>query len=176
MSRVAIPSCDIHRRPLLRWDSDLQVICTIKSRIRMCVCIWGLVVVCRVERACINRYYTSSISSPNCLGIPQRIRSSITNRCSSRSRARSRARIARTSTNAEGGKQPRELINAQGPPRSRMGTWYEEYWTQRETGLASSTSNPPTPSAPPGTASPLLIPIPSLRPVPLKRSMPSNSP
>ena len=37
MSRVAIQPCDIHRRPLLCWDTDLQAICTIKSWIRMCV-------------------------------------------------------------------------------------------------------------------------------------------
>jgi hypothetical protein len=48
MSRVAIQSCDLHR-PLLCWDSDLQVICMIKSRIRLCVRVCGLVVVCRVE-------------------------------------------------------------------------------------------------------------------------------
>ena len=35
MSRVAIQPSDCHRRPFLCWDSDLRVICTIKSRIRI---------------------------------------------------------------------------------------------------------------------------------------------
>jgi len=195
---VAIEPHDFHRRPLLCWDllqgdmydkdSDSD------SDLCVYVCVWvgGLYV--ESKEACVNQCYTSSISSPNCLGIPRRIRSSTTSRCSSRSRAVS------TPTNAEG-EQPKEPINARGVSRSRTGTsgsstcttsnrtvatanaWgghrvshHEGYRAQRGTVLASSKSNPPAPRALPGAAPPLLIPIPSPRTAPPSGPYRRNTP
>jgi hypothetical protein len=59
------------------------------------------------KEACVNRYYTSSILSPNCLGIPQPICSVTTHRCSSGSCTRSTVRIACTPTNEGAHQLPR---------------------------------------------------------------------
>jgi len=88
------------------------------------------------KEACVNRYYTSSISSPNCLGIPGSIRSRTTSHCSSRSRAGSTARIAHTS--AEGREPPRGPINARGVSRSRTGTTRLSTWTTSDRTVATA--------------------------------------
>jgi len=201
---VAIEPRDFHKRPLLCWDllrgdmydkeSDSD------SDLCLCVCVWVRGLYVESKEACINRCYTSSVPSPNCSCIPRRTRSSTTSRCSSRSRAVSTARIARTSTNADG-EQPKGPINARGVSRNRTGTsgtstcttsdrtvatanaWgghrvslHEGYRAQRGTVLASSKSNPLTPHVPPGAAPPLLIPIPSPRTAPLIGPCRHNTP
>ena len=75
-----------------------------------CLCVYvcvgrGLYV--ESKEACVNWHYTSSISSPNRLGIPGSIRSSTTSHCSSRGRAGSTARITHP--------LPKDENNPEGP-------------------------------------------------------------